>query len=156
MTQHANNVVVTLSDADFTVSDPNQDIRGRKVIDEHDDEIGHVGDLFIDQNDKTLRMLQVAAGGFLGLGERHFLIPIEAVSSVTQDEVRISQIRGHVVNSPAYDPNLQEVRSREFWEPYYRYYDYAPLIWWPQLPAALKDTWHNVLDGEHDKHFALE
>ncbi len=121
-----NDVLVKLSDANLTVSDPDQDIRDRKVIDEHDDEIGHVSGLFIDQNDKKIRMLQVAAGGFLGLGERHFLIPVEAVSSVTQDEVRINQTRERVVNSPAYDPNLEEVRSREFWEPYYRYYGYAP------------------------------
>lgn len=126
MTQHTHNdVLVKLSDANLTVSDPDEDIRDRKVIDEHDDEIGHVSGLFINQNDKKIRMLQVAAGGFLGLGERHFLIPVEAVSSVTPDEVRINQTRERVVNSPAYDPNL-EVRSPEFWGPYYRYYGYAP------------------------------
>lgn len=115
-----------MSDANLTVSDPNRDIRNRKVIDQHDDEIGHVSGLFIDQDERKVRMLQVAAGGFLGLGERHFLVPVEAVSSVTQDEERINRARDRVVNSPAYNPNLKEARDRKFWEPYHGYYGYAP------------------------------
>ena len=43
------------------------DIRTTKVLDRHGEAIGHVSDLFVDQNEKKLRMLQVAAGGFLGL-----------------------------------------------------------------------------------------
>ena len=127
MTQHTHeSVLVKLSDTGLTLTDPNQDIRNRKVIDQNDEEIGHVSGLFIDRDEKKVRMLQVAAGGFLGLGALHFLVPVEAVSSVTQDEVRVNQTRKKVVNSPAYDPDLTEVRSREYWEPYYGYYGYAP------------------------------
>ncbi len=122
-----NDVLVKLSDAGLTLSDPDHDIRGRKVIDQHGDDIGHVSGLFIDKAQKKVRLLQVAAGGFLGLGERHFLIPVEAVLSVTQDEVRISHSREHVVNSPSYDPKLTEqAPSLAFWEPYYGYYGYQP------------------------------
>ncbi len=119
-------VLVNLSDANLALSDPSQDIRDRKVIDQHGDQIGHVSGLFVDKDQKTVRMLQVAAGGFLGLGERHFLVPVEAVANVAQNEVRINQTRDRVVSSPLYDPNLIEARSRDFWEPYYRYYGYAP------------------------------
>jgi len=70
-------------------------------------------------------MLQVVAGGFLGLGERHFLIPVEAVSSITRDGVRISQTLEHIVNSPPYDPKLERIQSRAFCEPYSRYYGYV-------------------------------
>ncbi len=119
-------VLVKLSDANLTVSAPDQDIRERKVLDQHGEDIGHVSDLFIDQDKRKVRMLQVAAGGFLGLGERHFLIPVEAVSSITPDAVSIKHTREHVVNSPAYDPKLDEIRNPEFWGPYYGYYGYAP------------------------------
>ena len=124
-----NNALVKLSDVNLTVSDPSQDVRGRKVIDRHGEDIGHVSGLFIDQHERKVRMLQVTAGGFLGLGERHFLIPVEAISSITADVVRVNQTRQHVVNSPAYDPTLEQIRSREFWGSYYRYYGYTyPLI----------------------------
>ncbi|MGH7756366.1 MAG: PRC-barrel domain-containing protein, partial [Vulcanimicrobiaceae bacterium] len=107
-------VLVKLSAANLTLADPTQDIRHRNVVDQNGAAIGHVSELFVDRGKRTLRMLQVAAGGFLGLGERHFLIPIEAVASVTPDEVRINRTCEHVVNSPAYDPSLTEAPSRDF------------------------------------------
>ncbi len=122
----SDDVLVRLSDADLMLSDPSEDIRDRKVIDQHGDDIGHVSGLFVDTDEKKVRMLQVGAGGFLGLGERHFLVPVEAVSSVTKDEVRINQTRERVVNSPPYDPKLTKVPSRDLFEPYYGYYGYAP------------------------------
>lgn len=119
-------VLVKLTDANLTVSDPGQDIRDRKVLDQHGEEIGHISALFIDQDERKVRMLQVAAGGFLGLGERHFLIPVEAIAKITPEQVHINQTRERVVSSPVYDPNLEKIANREFWEPYYRYYGYAP------------------------------
>ena len=77
---------------------------------------------------RKVRMLQVRAGGFLGLGERHFLIPMGAVASVDQN-------REHVLNSPAYDPNLIPVPMSECWEPFYGYYGGG--IPGPQRPAIL-------------------
>lgn len=74
MNDHTDDVLVQLSDTNLTLSDPNEDIRDRKVTDQHGADIGHVSGLFIDRDEKKVRMLQVAAGGFLGLGERHFLV----------------------------------------------------------------------------------
>jgi len=62
-----------LNDTNLMLAEDHQDIRGCKVVDRHGDEIGHVDDLFIDETEKRVRMLQIRAGGFLGLGERHFL-----------------------------------------------------------------------------------
>lgn len=121
-----NDVLVKLSDANLMLADPSQDIRERKVLDQHGDEIGHVSGLFVDKDEEKVRMLQVGAGGFLGLGERHFLVPVEAISSVEADEVRINQTRERVVNSPPYDPKLSDVPSRDLLAPYYGYYGYAP------------------------------
>ena len=129
MTQHQhvnNDVMQKLNDTNLTLADSRQDIRGRKVIDRHGEEIGHVSDLFIDEAERNVRMLQISAGGFLGLGDRHFLLPVDAISTVGKDEVHIDQTREHVVNSPAYDPKLIARPSREYWEPYYGYYGLSP------------------------------
>ena len=126
MPETQDDVLVRLTDANLMLSDPTQDIRNRKVIDQDGSDIGHISGLFVDNDQKKVRMLQVAAGGFLGLGERHFLVPVEAVSSITEDEVRISHTREHVVNSPPYDPTLIDAPKREALEPYYGYYGYTP------------------------------
>ena len=70
----------------LSLADASQDIRNRKVIDRHGDEIGHVSDLFIDQDERKVRMLEIRAGGFLGIGDRHALLPVEAITRVTKDE----------------------------------------------------------------------
>lgn len=126
MTEHPeNDILLKLSDATRVLSDPGQDVRGRKVIDREGAEIGHVSDLFVDKAESKVRVLQVRAGGFIGLGERHFLVPVGAVTSVSKDEVHIDQTRDKVVNSPVYDPQL-EVPSRGEWDGYLAYYDDAP------------------------------
>ncbi len=127
MSEHTqNDILVKLSDAHLVLSDPDQDIRNRKVIDRHGEEIGHVSGLFVDKLENKLRMLQVGAGGFLGLGDRHFLVPVDAVTSVSEDEVHIDQTREKVVNSPVYDPALNEAPNRDFLAGYYGYYGYSP------------------------------
>jgi hypothetical protein len=71
-------------------------------------------------------MLEVRAGGFLGLGDRHFLLPVDAITSVTKSEVHVNQTRERIVHSPVYDPTLIETPTQEYWEPYYGYYGLSP------------------------------
>lgn len=68
------------------------------------DEIGTVTGLYFDREEKKVRFLDIAAGGFLGLGERHFLIPIGAVREISEGRLVLNQSREKVVNSPEYDP----------------------------------------------------
>jgi hypothetical protein len=82
--------------------------------------------LFVDHGERRVRMLQIAAGGFLGIGERHFLVPVDALASVSDNEVHIDQTRAKIIDSPAYDPKLSETPSQEAWAGYYSYYGYPP------------------------------
>jgi sporulation protein YlmC with PRC-barrel domain len=129
-----------LSDSGLTLSDPSQDIRGRKVVDKSGDEIGHVSHLFIDEDERKVRMLEIAAGGFLGLGERHFLVPVDAVTSVTKEAVQVNESRDRIVKSPSYDPPLVVAPTQMYWEPFYGYYGlspyWAPGYTYPHFPIA--------------------
>jgi hypothetical protein len=58
-----------------------RDLIHREILDPDDENIGFVRDLLIDEVDWKVRFLHATRGGGLGLDERHFLIPIEAVSS---------------------------------------------------------------------------
>jgi sporulation protein YlmC with PRC-barrel domain len=119
-------LLVKLGDTDLMLSDPLQDVRGRKVIDSFGDDIGHVTELFIDNAERKIRFLQVGVGGFLGLGERQFLIPIEDVTRITEGTVHISHARDHVVKSPAFNPRLSRPHERDDWNPYYGHYGVSP------------------------------
>ncbi len=113
-----------LGDAELTVADPAEDIRGHTVIDQAGKDIGTVDGLMIDDAERKVRFLQVAAGGFLGIGEKTFLIPVDAISGITDDKVRVDQTRERIVGGPAYDPDL--AKQADSFESSYGYYGYAP------------------------------
>lgn len=113
-----------LSDANLTVNDPNEDIRGRKVVDKNGDDAGTVEDLLIDSHEHKVRFMRVGSGGFLGLGETKVLIPIDAITQITKDTVHINQTREHVVGAPKYDPAL--TNDDQYWSSVYGHYGYGP------------------------------
>jgi sporulation protein YlmC with PRC-barrel domain len=120
--------LVKLSDADMTVADPAEDIRGRTVVDTHGEEVGKVDELLMDEGENKVRFLRLAAGGFLGIGETKFLIPVDAVSRVSDEAVHIDQTREHVAGAPQYDPEL--TYEPPYYGGLYGYYGYAP-YWTP-------------------------
>jgi len=124
MATPATAVLTKLSDTKLTVGDPNEDVRGRKVIDKNGHEIGKVDDLLIDNREHKVRLLQVESGGFLGLGETKVLIPVDAITRITDDEVHINHTREHVAGAPRYDPELANDETN--WGGIYGYYGYGP------------------------------
>ncbi|MET4705999.1 PRC-barrel domain-containing protein [Frigoribacterium sp. UYMn621] len=88
--------LVTLDDLGKTVADASNDIRGRKVIDKDGQEIGKIDALLIDDKARKIRFLRVETGGFLGIGEKKSLIPIDAIASISEDEVRLNHTRSQV------------------------------------------------------------
>jgi len=143
-----------LNDTDLILANPLEDIRGLKVLDKQGTEIGHVSDLFIDRAARKIRMLEVRAGGFLGLGERHFLLPVDTVTAVAKDEVRVSVTRERVDLAPAYDPKLLQLPTRPAWEPFYGYYGVSP-FWgngymYPSIPMAREEVARENEPSERD------
>jgi sporulation protein YlmC with PRC-barrel domain len=118
--------LVKLSDTELVVADASQDIRGRRVIDRDGAEIGHVSGLFIDRDVRRVRMLEIRAGGFLGFGERHVLLPIDTLTSVTPHAVHVNETRERLAKSPVYDPTLIVEPQARAWEPFYGYYGLQP------------------------------
>jgi sporulation protein YlmC with PRC-barrel domain len=117
----------TLDQSDLEVGDPAQDVRGRTVIDRIGQDIGTVDDLVIDDAEKRVRFLQIASGGFLGVGETKFMLPVDAITHITDEAVRVDQTREHVAGSPPYDPARTD---RRYWAEVYSYFGYPP-YWSP-------------------------
>lgn len=119
--------LVRLSDTNLMLADRAEDITGLKVLDMSGEELGSVNDLFIDEEERKVRFLEVSSGGFLGLGATKFLLPVDAITGLGVDVVHINQSRERVAGAPQYDPTLVE-------EPYvsnvYSHYGYPP-YWGP-------------------------
>jgi CBS domain-containing protein/sporulation protein YlmC with PRC-barrel domain len=119
--------LVRLSDTNLTLADPAEDIRGLQALDMSGEELGTVDDLFIDEQEPKVRFLEVSSGGFLGLGATKFLLPVDAITRISPDEVHINQSRERVAGAPRYDPKLVEER---YVSDVYSHYGYPP-YWGP-------------------------
>ena len=84
-----------------------RDLIHREILDPDDENIGFVRDLLIDEVDWKVRFLHATQGGFLGLEERHFLIPIEAVSYVGGGFVKTKLSKEQVRGSPELNPGIR-------------------------------------------------
>jgi sporulation protein YlmC with PRC-barrel domain len=119
--------LIRLSDTTLKLASEAEDIRGRRVLDSKKEEVGTVHDLLIDDREKRVRFLLIEAGGFLGLGARKFLIPVDAVTRIDQKNVYVNLSRDHVAGAPAYDPDLIDER---YLAQIYGYYGLGP-FWAP-------------------------
>lgn len=128
--------LIRLADTALTLAEPADDLRGRKVVDRHGDEVGTVDGLLIDEKERRARFLELGSGGFLGLGQKKQLIPVDAITRVEEDVVHISTERTHVADAPVYDPEV--VPERRYYEDLYGYYEFPP-FWAPgYLPPGFR------------------
>jgi sporulation protein YlmC with PRC-barrel domain len=118
--------LIRLSDSEnLRLREPLQNLRGLDVYDSNGEQIGTVEDLYVDQEAQFPRFLDVGAGGFLGIGKKHFLVPFEEVSrSVSEEErVVVRQNRDKVLGSPDFDPD--EMPEVDLQRAVYAYYGYS-------------------------------
>jgi sporulation protein YlmC with PRC-barrel domain len=59
---------------------PHHEIRQKTVLDSGGRIVGTVANLYVDENSRQLRFVDVVTSGFLSLGRKHHLVPVEAVS----------------------------------------------------------------------------
>jgi sporulation protein YlmC with PRC-barrel domain len=116
--------LVKLSDADnLRLEDRAQDIRGLDVYDGEGNQVGSVEDLYVDREARKVCFLDVGAGGLLGIGEKHFMIPVEAVTDVGEHGVTIEQDAERVIGSPPFDTNV--VDTADYRRDVYDHYGYT-------------------------------
>src|SRR5262245_30877567 len=130
--------LVRLSDTELTIANPAEDIRDHTVVDRDGEDIGEVEELLIDAHEKRVRLLEVASGGFLGLGKTRFLLPVEAITRISDDTVYVNQTRQYIAAAPHYDPDLIHREAgekgyhsaKDYYNDVYQYYGYPP-YWAP-------------------------
>jgi hypothetical protein len=84
---------------------PHQELRQKSVLDSGSRHIGQVGNLYVD-DDRNLRFVDVVTSGFLGLGRKHHLVPVEAITDESPGSITLGVDQQTVESAPNF-PNPQ-------------------------------------------------
>lgn len=117
--------LLSMNDEPLELEDATADLRGHEVVDREGEAIGEVDDLLVDDAERRVRFLRVKSGGFLGLGGRTFLVPIDAIARIHDGRVHVDREREHVGRGPEYDPDVL-VQGRDAYDRVYDHYGYLP------------------------------
>jgi len=104
-------------------------IIGNKVVNPVGEQLGVIKDLMIDLDDVQVAYVVLSFGGFPGLGDKLFAIPLEALAFTGDDSAILKMSKKELQNAHAFD--------RDHWPedaPYeagwlldlYEYYGYSP------------------------------
>lgn len=108
--------LVKLDDFEGEVDEHWRDARGNKVLDKNGDEAGTVEELYVWQDSSTVHLLLVAAE------DRHFLLPVHAVTNVDEEGVKVETSKDTILASPEHGSD--EVPDAEARRAAYDYYGY--------------------------------
>jgi hypothetical protein len=114
--------LVPLSAGDLDLAEEQDDVRGMRVLDVRDHRVGEVEEILVDSEERRARLLVIASGGVLGLGDHHRLVPVDAVARV-RGHVRLERSDLHVESGFDYDPTLPGPVD---YRPVYSYFGYTP------------------------------
>jgi len=78
---------------------PHQELRQKSVFDSGSRHIGQVENLYVD-DDRELRFVDVVTSGFLGLGRKHHLVPVEAITDESPGSITLGVDQQTVENAP--------------------------------------------------------
>ena len=80
---------------------PHQELRQKSVFDSGTRHIGQVENLYVDDN-RDLQFVDVVTSGFLGLGKKHHLVPVEAITDQSPGTITLQVDQQTVEGAPAF------------------------------------------------------
>ena len=78
---------------------PQHELRQRGVFDSGDHLIGQVVNIYVD-DDRNFQFVGVATGGWMGLGKKHHLVPVEAIAEEDPGSITLSIDRQTLESAP--------------------------------------------------------
>ena len=112
---------------------PDHDLRGRTVLDSNDHHLGYVANLYVDEEERHLRFIDVVPQDWLGRERRHHhhLVPVKALIPPAEanrrdlyGEIELQVDKETVESSPTLPPSLAAPDS-ELQEAILRHYGQA-------------------------------
>ena len=80
---------------------PHRELRQSNVFDSGGGYIGEVANLYVD-DDKNLHFVDVVTSGFLGLGKKHHLVPVEAITDESPGTITLGVDAQTVEGAPTF------------------------------------------------------
>ena len=77
-----------------------RELRQRGVFDSGDRLIGHVVNIYVD-DEENFRFVDVAMGGFMGFRKKHHLVPVEAIAEEEPGSITLRVDQQSVQSAPA-------------------------------------------------------
>src|SRR5829696_5108452 len=81
---------------------PQRELRRRSVFDAGDRLIGHVQNIYVD-DEGNFQFVDITMGGFMGLGKKHHLVPVEAIAEEEPGSITLRVDRQTVQSAPTLD-----------------------------------------------------
>lgn len=97
---------------------------GKNVADVTGERIGEVDDLIIDMESACAKYAVVGVGGILGLGEKHYIVPVQALSMNTETGALMMSVeKSRLHNAPTFDrDNPPDFADEQWSRSLYTYY----------------------------------
>ena len=114
--------LVKLEDFEGELEEPWHEAQGLKVRDKFGEEVGTVENLYVYESAQAVHLIKVDLEG------RHVLIPVDALTTATEDGVDVEQDRGTIKESPEFDSD--EVPDAETSRAVYAHYGYPDQLTW--------------------------
>ena len=91
-------------------------ILGAKVINAAQEDLGKIEDLVVDARNSRVAYAILSFGGVLGLGDKHFAIPWEALSFDLSQKVAVLDIdKDRLTNAPGFNKDDWPDMTNEKW-----------------------------------------
>jgi hypothetical protein len=105
---------------------------GAKVVNGEGKDLGTVEDLVIDSRDDRVAYAILSFGGFLGMGNKNFAIPWQALGFDVDNKVAVLNIdQDRLKNAPGFDKdNWPDMTDRTWASQIHTHYGYTP--YWEQ------------------------
>lgn len=99
-------------------------ITGQNVHNLKDENIGNIKDLMIDPNNAEVVYAVLSFGGFMGIGNKLFAIPLEALQFTDKnDKIRLDVSKEKLENAPSFDEdNWPMTADNKFRDSVYSHY----------------------------------
>lgn len=92
------------------------------------EDIGKIQDLMVDLKTKSISYAVLSFGGFLGIGDKYYAVPVEALDFLLKDEgweINIDISKEHLENAPGFDKDHWPTEaSEDFIQSVYDHYGY--------------------------------
>lgn len=101
---------------------------GDPVVNSNGDDLGKIEDFVIDPRSGRVDYAVLSFGGFLGMGEKLFAVPLEAMKLSREEKRFILDVdKERLKQAPGFDKNhWPDASDRAFGTKVYNYYGYEP------------------------------